>query len=307
MNSSITIFNQPLRTRIRAQQDETGQITDWQQGFVSAPIIFGLVPPSLSWAVDTFAADKGTARGAISAYDCGNRRIEYSDIRLDIPTGPWRGLGSAPLVFANETMMDELSHQAGLDPVFYRLKHLGSRQKRLARMIRQAARMSGWGRKLPKGHGLGIAAAKYKEETAVAIVAEVSTTEDEYRVEQIWCAQDSGQVIDEDAVRNQIEGNIAWGCGMAISEAMRFEGYPDHQQNFDTYEILRLEQMPEVSIHLAEHPDERPLGVGESALGPVAPAIGNALFNATGFRTRELPFRTPLNRDNNQSTIRVNG
>jgi isoquinoline 1-oxidoreductase beta subunit len=124
------------------------------------------------------------------------------------------------------------------------------------------------------------------------VVAEVhvDVVEKQIRVSKIWCVQDSGLVINPDQVENQIMGNIIWGCSMVLKEEITFDAGMVEQRNFDTYEILRHDETPEMVIELTPS-NEVPSAVGESAFAPVVPAITNAIFNASGIRVRNLPLR----------------
>ena len=284
-------FQPPFSHHISAGVTEEGQINFWQHDFVSSPIITGLVPENVVWFVDNVIADEGTARGSLLPYQIENQRVRYSDIRTPISIGAWRGLGAAPNSFAIESAIDELANSAGIDPLTFRLKNLKNSQNRLSVVLKRVAKIARWGRTLPQNSGLGIACAVYKGETPVAIVAEVGVdpkTED-IEVSRVWCVQDCGLVINPDQVENQIAGNIIWGCSMALKEQLTFEAGLVEQTNFDGYEILRHDEAPQMYIELVRS-EEKPSGVGESAFAPVAPAIANAIFAATGKRPRRLPI-----------------
>jgi isoquinoline 1-oxidoreductase subunit beta len=283
-------FQPRFSHHISAGVTKEGLIDHWQHDFVSSPIITGLIPDNIAWIVDKVVADEGTARGSLMPYQVENQLVRYSDIRTSVPIGAWRGLGSAPNSFAMESMIDELARKADRDPLAFRLGNLTAKQGRLARVLKRAAAMAKWGRELRPGAGLGIACAIYKGESFAAVVAEVDidTANQTIQVKEIWCAQDSGLVINPDQVENQIAGNIVWGCSMVLKEQVTFEAGMAGQGNFDTYEILRHNETPLIHTELVSS-KERPSAVGETAFGPVAPAITNAIFAATGQRIRKLP------------------
>ncbi|MGO1118481.1 molybdopterin cofactor-binding domain-containing protein [Rhodovibrionaceae bacterium A322] len=281
---------------IQAKLTKDGQIQQWRHDFVSAPIIFGLAPKSLAGILDSFMADKGTARGAVIPYTVGKQRIRYSDLRSDVPTGAWRGLGAAPNTFAIESMMDELALLAGKDPLAFRLQHLSETdgtKGRLAAVVSRVGQLSGWGRPLEKGQGLGVACAIYKEQTPVAVVARVNLDEQrqDIRVDRLWCVQDSGRVINPDQVKNQVEGNLIWGCSMALKEQLTFSNGQAEQVNFDSYQLLRHSEAPRIEVELMQRPEAPPSGVGESAFAPSVAAIANAVSAASGVRQRHLPLQ----------------
>jgi len=285
-------FQPSFSHAIDAGLDSNGKIAFWRHDFVSSPIIFGLVEKPLSLLLDAFVADKGTARGAMSPYGAIQTCVRYSDVRTNVPVGAWRGLGAAPNTFAIESMIDELALAAGVDALSFRLQNLGHAQNRLRAVLQQVKKRSPWAQPNKADTGLGVACSVYKKETSVAVVAEVIVDhrEKEIKVTRLWCAQDCGLVINPDQVENQILGNLMWGCGLALKERMTFtEGVAD-QTNFDGYEILRHQEAPEVSIDLVNDGVGKPVGVGESAFPPVAAAVANAVFAASGVRPRHLPI-----------------
>jgi CO/xanthine dehydrogenase Mo-binding subunit len=279
--------------RIRAGVDADGRVTHWDHAMVSCPIIFtsALIPESLHWLLD-FPSDPGTMRNARPPYAFANRRLRFSDVRIPIVTGAWRGLGAAPNAFAVESAMDELAALAGADPLAFRLEHVPAEQPRLRRVLERVGALSGWGEPSPPGLGRGVACAIYKDATYVAVVAEVEASRPEgpFRIRRVFCAHDCGRVVSPGQVRAQIEGNVAWGCSMALHERVVAHAGAPAAQNFDSYPVLRMSEMPEIEIDLVESAGTRPSGAGESALVPTPAAIANALYAATGSRSRRLPL-----------------
>ena len=286
-------FQAPFSHQIKARVDQQGKITHWHHDFLSSPIITGLVDGTLSWAVDMFVADKGTARGALSPYQLDNQRIRYSDIRTEIPVGAWRGLGSAPNAFAIESMINERATASAIDPFEIRLRNLSSSEKRLAQVLRELKKFCKWkDRSLSSGYGMGIAASIYKGVTRAAVAVEVQFDPDlqETKISQVWCVQDSGRVINPDQVENQVAGNLIWGCSMALKERLNFTAGKSSARNFDTYEILRHSDAPKIKIKLIDPYHSEPSAVGEAALPPVPAAIAQAVYAASGQRQRQLPI-----------------
>lgn len=286
---------------IYASASEDGQINHWQHDYVTAPIMLGPMRELLGRGrmakgtisvMDRFVPDMGSTRGAEARYHANNKRIRFAAVRTPVPTSAWRGLGAAPNAFAIECVIDELAHNSGVDPLQFRLLNLSSADARLAEVLRVAAEMAGWPRQLGIDRGLGIASAIYKDLTPVAIVAEVHVNKSSKTIltPRIWCAHDCGRIVNPDQVRNLIEGNIVWGCSMALKERITVKNGTVAEQNFHLYEPLRHKESADVDITLIEPPDVPPMGVGESALPPVAPAIANAIFAATGRRLRRLPM-----------------
>lgn len=277
---------------ISAGVTEDGEISFWDHDFVSSPILTGAVPSHIAWIIDQVKADEGTARGSVSPYRVKNQRIRYSDIRTSVPVGAWRGLGAAPNGFAIECMMDELAIEAGMDPLEFRLNNLLPSETKVRTVLETAAKMAKWGDSMPDNSGRGISCAVYKGDTAVAVVAdiEIDHKSEKILVRRIWCAHDCGLVINPDQVAAQIEGNVVWGCNMALKEKMQFSEGMVEADNFDGFEILRHDEMPDIKINLIQSDTAPPTAVGEAAFAPVAPAITNAIFAATGRRLRKLPI-----------------
>ncbi|HYA37864.1 MAG TPA: molybdopterin cofactor-binding domain-containing protein, partial [Candidatus Methylomirabilis sp.] len=216
-------------------------------------------------------------------------REEQVEIASALPTGPWRSVGASQNAFAIECFIDELAHAAGRDPFEYR-RQLLAPQPRLRGALERAAQMAGWGRTLPVGHGLGIAAYRSFGSYA-AMAAEVAVADGAIQVPRVWAAIDCGIAVNPDAVRAQIEGSVAFGLSAALMEEIRIEHGRVAQANFEDYPILRLPEMPAVEIEIIESRED-PGGVGEPGVPVVAPAVANALFAAGGTRRRRLPLRS---------------
>jgi isoquinoline 1-oxidoreductase beta subunit len=203
-------------------------------------------------------------------------------------------LGLLANIFAVESFVDELAHAAGADPVEFRLRHLDGTvpaQRRLQAVIRAAAEQAGWGGAPPAGRSRGVACC-LDVDTAVAMVAEVSVDPEsgQVRVHRVTAAMDPGLVINPDGAKAQVEGNVMWGVGSALIEEVTFKDGRVEPGNFDRYPLLTMRESPDVDVVLLDAGDGKPRGVGEPPIGPVAAAIGNAVFAATGRRIRQLPM-----------------
>lgn len=290
-------FQPPFSHRIDAGVTEAGRISHWQHDYTAGPILTGstLIPDHLHFVVDLLQ-DPGSHLNVVPAYDVPNRRIRYSDIRLPVPTGAWRGLGAAPNTTAVEAAMDELAELAGTDPIEFRLAHTSD--PRLAAVLRRVAALSNWGAAAAPGHGRGVAATYYENATYVAVVVEVvvDPVSDRVRPLRVWCAHDCGRVINPDQVEAQIEGCIIWGCSMALLERLTLDEGAIGADNFHNYPILRHDDAPEIEIALIEDPRHPPMGAGEPAIAPTPPALLNAVYAATGLRVRQLPVALGLPR-----------
>jgi CO/xanthine dehydrogenase Mo-binding subunit len=205
-----------------------------------------------------------------------------------------RSLGAYANVFAIEQTMDTLAHEAGADPVAYRLRHLEDGRAR--DVLNAAARAFGWERWSPaEGRGRGIGFARYKNFAAIVAVAmevEVDTDNGRVRVIRVVAADDSGQIISPDGVTNQIEGGIVQSLSWTLKEAVRFDRTSVLSEDWKSYSypILTFAEVPPVEVVLVDRPGEPFLGTGEAAQGPTAAALANAMFDATGVRFRRIPF-----------------
>jgi isoquinoline 1-oxidoreductase beta subunit len=223
---------------------------------------------------------------------------------VNLPTNVLNGAYRAPCynshVFLVESFIDECAAAAGIDPLDYRLRLLSKWDKPWAGCLRVAAQKAGWGRPLPKGEGRGIAisnwpqAAMHNAGTIICAVAHVQVTQaGELRVKQIDVAFDCGRVANPDAVRAQIEGGTIFAMNMSLNEQLTIKDGAIVEGNFDLYPMLRLgDRLPTINVHfdaLSDH-DRFDL-VGEAPVGPVGPAIANAIYQATGKRLRSTPFR----------------
>ncbi|MGH3641474.1 MAG: molybdopterin cofactor-binding domain-containing protein [Mycobacterium sp.] len=222
---------------------------------------------------------------AFPAYRVVNHRLTVMPLR----TSALRSLGGFANVFAIESFMDDLASAAGRDPVEYRLAHL--RDPRGRAVIEAVVRNSGWANwDAPDSVGRGIGYARYKNTSSYcAVVAEVEAV-DEVRVRRLFIAVDAGLVINPDGAENQIEGGAIQATSWALKERVRFNDLTVTSDTWETYPILRFSEVPTVDVELLDGNGNPPLGVGETAQGPVAAAIGNALCDAIGVRVRTMPF-----------------
>jgi isoquinoline 1-oxidoreductase beta subunit len=230
-----------------------------------------------------------------------NVQVESNVIPLHILTGPYRGPGYNSNAFFMETFFDECAHAAGMDPMEYRLKMFAKwPDKGWTMCLKEVAVKSGWGKKLPKGWGQGVAIAnwgmggKAEAGTTVAAVATVEVTKNGVlRVDSIDIAFDTGRILNRDAVAAQLEGGVIYGLNMALNEQLTIQNGRIVEGNYHEYPMLRIGDMPrKINVHfggLSGH--SRIFEIGEPPVGVVGPAVGNAIFKATGKRVRTQPFR----------------
>ena len=200
----------------------------------------------------------------------------------------WRSVYSSQLVFANESFVDELATAAGVDRLEFRLAMLppGSREREVLSL---AAERAGWGRALPAGCGLGIAMHEYFGTVAAAVAEVAAAPGSEFRVVRLTLAVHCGLLINPRIAAAQIEGGALFGLSAALHESVTIREGAVVQSNFHDYRLLRMGEAPPVEVHFLPSVSP-PTGVGEPGTPPIAPAVANALFAATGRRERRLPL-----------------
>ena len=276
--------------RIRAALDQDGALVAWQQRIVGQSVLRG----SSMEALIKDGIDSTSIEGAARPYAIPNLRIELTTpTDVGVPVQWWRSVGHTHTAFATEVMIDELAAAAGRDPYLFR-RNLLAAEPRLVGVLDLAADKAGWGRPLASGaagvrRGRGIAV-HASFDTYVAQVAEVSVAADgKLRVERVVCAVDCGLAINPDNIVAQMQGGIGFGLGAALHSAITLKDGVVEQSNFDDYAPLRINEMPVVEVHIVPS-DETPTGVGEPGVPPIAPAVVNAIYQATGRRIRTLPI-----------------
>lgn len=251
-----------------ASLDEDGKLTSWH-----------------------FVNINSGGNGIESPYRCGKQHTEYVRSEAPLRHGSYRSLAVTANTFAREVFMDELAEAAGQDPLAFRLAHLD--EGRLREVLVAATERFDWKTKMNEkaaGHGVGLACGLDKG-SVVAACAEVAVTDGAIEVTHVCQAFECGKILNPDNLEAQVHGAIIMGLGPALWEAMIFEDGKMENATFRRYRVPRFRDVPKLTIHLLDRPDLPSVGAGETPLIVVAPAVANAVFQATGQRLREMPLK----------------
>jgi isoquinoline 1-oxidoreductase subunit beta len=275
--------------RLTAGLDAKGQPVAWSNRFAGSSVIARWLPPGFNNGLDPDSTE-----GAIDlVYDLPNLHVEF--VRKEppgIPTAFWRSVGPSHNVFVTESFMDELAASARQDPVAYRLALL-EKNPRARTVVALAAEKAGWGKTLVERAGRGISV-QNAFATYMAHVAEVEVAKDgTVRVRRVVCAVDCGIAVNPDTVRAQIQSAVMFGITAALHGEITLKGGRVEQSNFDNYQMLRIDEAPEVEVHIVQN-FESPGGMGEAGTSAIVPAVANAIFAATGKRLRKMPVDPAL-------------
>jgi len=272
--------------KMKAGVDKDGNISGWHHRIVGQSIFTGT---SMEKFVVHNGIDHSSHEGSgNTTYDIPDHLVEVHSPKVGVPTLWWRSVGHSHNAYVMETTMDQLAEAAGIDPVEFRLKYLKT-DKRKAGVLKLVAEKSDWGSPLPKNHGRGVAVHK-SFNSYVAEVAEVKLQEDgTIKVIKVTAAVDCGIPINPDNIRSQIEGGIGYGLGAVMRNEITLTDGEVDQANFDTYEPLRIDDMPDIDVHIVPS-SESPTGVGEPGTPPIGPAVANAIRSITGKTPTTLPW-----------------
>ena len=270
--------------QLRAGLDASGRPVAWTHRIVAPSIMARMFPETVKNGLDGEAVEGGVGL----PYGVPNVHVDYQLTDTGIPVGFWRSVNNSFNAFAVEGFIDELAAAAKQDPYEYR-RGLLANAPRDRGVLELAATKAGWGTPLPAGRSRGIAVYKSFESFA-AQVAEVSVSPaGDVRVHRVVCAIDCGMYVNPSTIEAQMQSGIVYGLTAALNGAITIENGRVTQSNFHDYRMLRLAEMPVVEVHIVPS-TEAPGGVGEPGTPPIAPAVCNAIFAATGKRIRKLPI-----------------
>jgi isoquinoline 1-oxidoreductase subunit beta len=280
--------------RVAAGLDEQGKPVAWKHRITGSSILARWLPPTFKDGIDFDTVDGAadTMDGSVGPpYALPNFLVDY--VRKEppgIPTAFWRSVGPSHNIFVVESFIDELAAAAKKDPVDFR-RSLLDKSPRAKAVLELAAEKANWGRPLPNGAARGVSVQTVFG-TYMAQVAEVEVSRDgAVRVRRVVCAVDCGIVVNPDTVRAQIEGAIIFGITAALYGEITLKNGRVEQTNFDTYQVLRMNEAPAIEVHIVQN-TEPPGGMGEPGTSAIVPAVANAIYAATGKRLRKMPIDT---------------
>jgi isoquinoline 1-oxidoreductase beta subunit len=277
--------------KMSAGIDAGGRIVFWEHRLVNPSIMAPIAPIVFGFALKEDQVDDSSVEGASTLpYDIPNLQVDWIRKDTGVPVGFWRSVGSSHTAYSTECFLDEVAFAAKKDPYEFRRSLLGKHPRHRG-ALELAATKAGWGKPLAKGVFQGIAVHE-SFGSFVAQVADVSVDKDgNVKVHRVVCAIDCGQVVNPDTVVAQMEGSIIFGLTAALYGEITIKDGRAQQRNFYDYKMLRMNESPAIEVYIVPS-TEKHGGVGEPGTPPIAPAVVNAIFAATGKRIRQLPIRS---------------
>ncbi len=279
-------YRPAVLVKMTAGVDDAGGVVAWKSRIVGPSIMSRFFPGSVKNGID----DSSTEGIATLKYAVPNFLVEYLLTEPGVPVGFWRSVGCSHNGYIAECFVDEMAKAAGKDPVEFR-RTLLAKDARQRGVVELAAEKAGWSKPLPAGRYRGIAVVE-SFGTHVAQVAEISIDRKAHTVQvhRVVAAVDCGRHVNPETIRAQIEGSIVFGLSAALKGEITLANGRVEQSNFNDYDLVRINETPVVEVHIVESQDG-PGGIGEPGTPPIAPAVCNAIFAATGKPVRRLPIR----------------
>ena len=287
-------FHTVSAQNLKASLDKNGKVTGWQHR-IALPSISSTFKAGVE-----YAAGGETSAAVKAPFEIQNFNVEVGKAPAHVRIGWLRSVINIPTGFSINVFTDQLAHEAGIDPLEFNLKLIGSDRiektkkehkmntARLKHVLKQAAKNADWGKKLPEGHAQGIAV-HYSFLSYVASVVEVSVKNDKVKIHKIHSVIDCGTAVNKDTITAQLQGAAVFGITLAFYGKITAKDGAIEQSNFHNYQMLRMNDAPETHVEIIEN-NELPTGVGEPGVPVIAPAIVNAIFKATGKRYNSLPL-----------------
>lgn len=281
--------------------DAEGKLVSWTHKKISSPHNARSKPTADELKDPVYWRDSSWGVYDIP-YDIRSISTSYVPVDSPVPIGPWRAVYSPSSTFARECFFDELAEAAGVNPLQFRLDHLGGADQvkagdltidrpRLRRVLETLRAKSDWGSPMPAGSGRGMACNVYDGDTHVAYAVEVTVKEGMVRVQRVVCVFDCGLIVNPLGLESQIEGGVIWSLSSALKGEITFKQGKVEQSSYSDFPVLGIDETPRLEIHLIPSHGDQPFGAGEPTVPPLVPALANAIYAATGRRIHKLPIR----------------
>lgn len=278
-------FRPPTYSALKGAVSEDGKLVALQHKVIS-PSIMAFLNPNF----DKTKVDETMVEGiSHQAYEIPNMKNLFVYADIHVPMFWWRSVTSSTLAFSHECFIDELANAAGKDPMAFRLEML-TKDSDTKRVLQKLKEVSKWDSPLPKGKGRGVAQYEFFAGLGGQVIEVTKLSDNSVKIDKVYAVIDLGTVVNPDTVKAQVEGAVVMGITAAIKNGITFANGKTLQSNFHDNPVLRINEVPEIEVHILAEGGKNIKGVGEPGLPPVAPALANAIFAATGIRVRKMPF-----------------